>query len=88
MTPQSSIDSLKQQIRELENQQQTRDGSSNNSASVLDMILTQEEIKTLAKENGLWDEVETIGAIYYDPSVEILIRAAEKLILEKLDGKK
>lgn len=50
------------------------------------MILTQEEIKSLAKENGLWNEVETMGAIYYDPSVEILIRAVEKLILKKLDA--
>jgi hypothetical protein len=49
------------------------------------MILTFEEIKKLAKDNGLWREEQTENFIYYDPAVEILIRAAEKLILEKLD---
>ena len=49
------------------------------------MILTFEEIKKLAKDNGLWRESQTENFIYYDPAVEILIRAAEKLILEKLD---
>jgi hypothetical protein len=52
------------------------------------MILTQEEIKKLAKDADLWQEVSTDKYTYYDPSVEILIRAVEKLILEKLDGKK
>ena len=49
------------------------------------MILTFEEIKNLAKNHNLWRESQTENFIYYDPAVEILIRAAEKLILEKLD---
>ncbi len=50
------------------------------------MILTQEEIEKLGKDSGLWREHTTDKFIYYDPSVEILIRAVEKLILEKLDS--
>lgn len=52
------------------------------------MILTQEEIEKLGKDSGLWRENRTDKFVYYDPSVEILIRAAEKLILEKLDAEK
>ena len=49
------------------------------------MILTFEEIKKLGKDNVLWIEAQTENSIYYDTTVESLIRAAEKLILEKLD---
>lgn len=49
------------------------------------MILTFEEIKKLGKDSGLWIEAQTEDFIYYNTTVESLIRAAEKLILEKLD---
>ena len=57
------------------------------------MILTFEEIKKLAKDNGLWREEQTENFIYYegwyqenrDSFIERHKQTIEKLILEKLD---
>ena len=65
---------------------------------IVPMILTQEEINKLGDENGFGtpneDYIDSYspdyskGMLWYDGDPTELIRAAEKLILEKLDDKK
>lgn len=56
------------------------------------MILTQEEINFLGETlgHGVWnnDDDFSKGVLWFDANPTELIRAAEKLILEKLDAAK